>query len=44
MTSSCYEMEEDGGYLVPNRINNNSHKELAMEEGYLVPTSPGFQV
>ena len=38
-------MEEDAGYLVPNRMNNNSQKELlAVEEGYLVPTSPGFQV
>lgn len=46
MTSSCYDgVEEDAGYLVPNRMNNNSssQKELAVEDGYLVPTSPGFQ-
>jgi hypothetical protein len=44
MTSSNYGMEEENGYLVPNRTNNNTQKDLAVDDGYLVPTSPGFQV
>jgi hypothetical protein len=44
MTSSNYGMEEEEGYLVPNKMNNNSQKELSVQNGYLVPNSPGFQV
>ncbi len=44
MTSSNYGVEEEEGYLVPNKMNNNSQKELAVQNGYLVPNSPGFQV
>jgi hypothetical protein len=44
MTSSNYGVEEEEGYLVPNKMNNNSQKELSVQNGYLVPNSPGFQV
>jgi hypothetical protein len=44
MTSSNYGVEEEDGYLVPNKMNNNSQKELFVQNGYLVPNSPGFQV